>query len=236
MAAEIITSASNPRIKELARLPKDGRFLVEGFHLVEMAISAGAAEEIFTVKPYESKVRTTLVSPSVMDKICLSKTPEGIAAVCHLPDVHASTNRILLLDAVQDPGNVGTILRTALSFGFLRVYLGRGCADAANSKTIQASQGALFKLEIVRSADLVETARELKKAGFLLVGTDLKGAGKAESLPKEKGIALVLGNEGQGVAPSLLEECDERIRIPMSGIDSLNVSVAGGILMYLLRA
>jgi len=232
-----ITSLQNPHIKELALLkPEKGLFLVEGFHLVEMALGAKAALEILSLEPYEAAVPVTLVTPQIIAKLSSTKTPEGIIAVCRLPDTPAAeSRRALLLDGIQDPGNVGTLLRTALSFGFHSVYLSKGCANPLNSKALLASQGAIFKLALFPDCDLLEKMKELSAAGFFLVSTDLSTSVTLSSLPKKDKIALILGNEARGVSPEVNKASDVRVRLEMSGIDSLNVAVAGGILMYEMR-
>ncbi|MCI2111399.1 MAG: RNA methyltransferase [Bacilli bacterium] len=232
-----ITSLRNQRIKALAKLPnKGGLFLVEGFHLVEMALEEGCAEEIFSLEPYETAAPVTLVSREIIAKLAATKSPEGIVALCHRPQNDPfDTGRALVLDGVQDPGNVGTLLRTALSFGFRDAYLSNGSADPMNRKAVLASQGAIFRLHIVPHDDLIARIGTLKSEGYAIVSTDLKASSSLSSLPKKGKIALVLGSEGQGVSSPIQALADARVRLEMSGIDSLNVAVAGGILMYELR-
>jgi TrmH family RNA methyltransferase len=234
-----ITSPQNGRIKETAKLldNKGDRFLVEGFHLVEMALDAKMALEVFSIDDFKASVPVTLVSEDVIKKLSFTKSPEGIVAVCAKPSQKPlSSSRLLVLDAVQDPGNVGTLLRTALSFGFTDVILGEGSSDVYNSKALLASQGAIFKLNIIQGAKLPESLPALKKQGYEIVATDLRTDYVLSSLPRETKMALILGNEARGVDPKALALSDYRLRLEMSGIDSLNVAVAGGILMYELKA
>jgi len=232
-----ITSLQNPHIKELVLLrPEKALFLVEGFHLVKMALEAGAALEILSLEPFQAAVPVTLVTPQIIQKLSSTKTPEGIVALCRMPSSPTiESSRALFLDGIQDPGNVGTLLRTALSFGFQNVYLSKGCANPLNSKTLLASQGAIFKLALFPDCDLPAKMRELSAAGFFLVSTDLATSVTLSSLPKKDKIALILGNEARGVSQEVQGASDVRVRLEMSGIDSLNVAVAGGILMYELR-
>jgi TrmH family RNA methyltransferase len=139
---------------------------------------------------------------------------------------------VLVLDGVQDPGNVGTLLRTALSFGFMDVVLGQGSADLYNNKTLMASQGSLFKLNVLSNINLVEALPIYKKDGYFILSTDLKTETTLSNFAKPQKLVLILGNEGQGVSPAVQSLADERIRLEMSNIDSLNVAIAGGILMY----
>jgi TrmH family RNA methyltransferase len=142
----------------------------------------------------------------------------------------------LYLDDVRDPGNVGTLLRTALAFGFHDVVLSRSSAEAYASKVLLASQGAIFSLNLKESEQTPEEdIRDLKARGYRVVVTDLKAALPPEEIKTlDAPLALVLGNEARGVDPEVVALADQAVRIPMSGIDSLNVAIAGGILMYLL--
>jgi RNA methyltransferase, TrmH family len=237
--SEFIQSKDNSKVKE-AYKAKDGkgeRFLVEGFHLVEMALSSGVVEAIFTLKDYPSMVPTYLVTPEIIAKLSSTITPEGIVALCHkVPSKTPEGSRLLYLDEVRDPGNVGTLLRTALAFGFKDVILSKGSAEAYASKVLLASQGAVFALNFAESKqEPKDDISALKARGYRIIVTDLKAAVPPEEIKTlDQKICLVLGNEARGVDPALLSLADQAVRIPMSGIDSLNVAIAGGILLYLL--
>jgi TrmH family RNA methyltransferase len=236
---EMITSKDNSKIKE-AYKAKDGKgekFLIEGFHLLEMALKAQAVETIFTLKDYPSSVPTFQVTPEIIAKLSSTVSPEGIVALCHkIPAKAPSSPRLLFLDEVRDPGNVGTLLRTALAFGFEDVILSKGSAEAYSSKVLLASQGALFSLNLLESEKTPEEeVRSLKERGYRIIVTSLKASVPPEEIKTlDSPLALVLGNEAHGVAPAVLALADQSVRIPMGGIDSLNVAVAGGILLYLL--
>lgn len=237
---ERIASRSNARIKELCALKKGDSpfFLVEGYHLVEMASASHSLLEVFSVKPYSGKEKCTLISQDVLQKLCASKTPEGIVGLCKKKEAKGlSSPRVLLLDRVQDPGNVGTLLRTALAFGFQDVISLKGTAGFYSGKVIASSQGAIFPLNLQEGKSEEEAVEELKKQGYFLLGSALENAVDYHSLPPmgEK-ICLILGNEGRGMSPYLLSHSGCNAYIPISGIDSLNVGVAGGILMEKLRA
>ena len=237
---ERIASRSNPRIKELCALRKGDSplFLVEGFHLVEMASSSSCLLEVYSLKPYSGAKKCTLISPEVLQKLCLSKTPEGIVGVCKKKQSkELSSPRVLLLDRVQDPGNVGTLLRTALAFSFKDVISLSGTASFYSNKVVASSQGALFRLNLQEGKGEEEAVEELKKQGYFLLGSALEDATDFHSLPflGEK-VCLILGNEGRGMSPYLLSHSDRNAYIPIQGIDSLNVGVAGGILMEKLRS
>ncbi len=236
---ETIVSRNNAKIKEAVAL-KNGKgdyFLVEGFHMVEMALESNAAAAIFSLKPYPSKARNYLVTPAVLDKLVSSRTPEGIVAVCKKKEAKPiSSTRVLILDAVADPGNVGTLFRSALAFGFKDIILGEKCASAYSEKTLMASQGAIFALNLVKSNDLIGSISSLHQHGYQVFGTALKSSFYLDGAPKEiSKLAIILGNEGKGVREEVLKTTDHNIRIEMAGIDSLNVAMAGSILMYSFR-
>lgn len=234
---DIITSKDNAKVKE-AYKNKDGKgesFLIEGFHGVSMALEHGDVIAVFSEKPFPCSAPVYLVTEDVLRKLASTPHPEGIIAFCRkktpLPFL---SERLLFLDHIADPGNVGTLLRSALSFGFHDVLLSEGCAEAYSNKVLSSSQGAIFSLN-VRQSDVssLEEALLLQKDGYRLLATDLKGAVPPETVDPKGKIALILGNEARGVTPDVLLASETRIRIPMAGIDSLNVGVAGGILMYL---
>lgn len=236
--SELITSKDNKRIKAAVSYlyGKGDCFLVEGFHLVEMAIESGLALSIFTLKDYKSNVPTYIVTEQILKKLTTTKNPEGIVALCRKKDFNPNLGKkVLYLDEVGDPGNVGTLLRTALAFGYKDVILGKGSAGVYTPKTLMASQGAIFKLNIKESKDLgINEINTLKNNGYYIMATDLK----ASVPPKEvdvnnKNFVLVMGNEARGVNKAIIDASDIRVRLEMSEIDSLNVGVAGGILMYL---
>ncbi len=231
-----IDSPSNQRIKDLCRL-KDGKgetFLVEGFHMAEEALKAKAALEVYALKPYKCDVPLTLVSESVLKKLASSVTPEGIVVLCQKKKAEKpSSGRVLVLDEVRDPGNVGTLLRTALCFGYRDVVLMSGTASAYSYKTLSASQGSIFHLNVIDGVKK-EALKEILD-GYFVIATDLKGEAMEENLISKEKIALILGNEARGVSRELLDLSDFRCRISMEGLDSLNVAVAGGIAMHAYR-
>ena len=238
---ERIVSRNNPKvIAALAKSKgKSDFFLVEGYHLVEMAIASKMAVEIYSLDRYypEANIPQYSVSLPVIEKMASSKTPEGIVALCK-KKADASFDMdgdIIYLDDVQDPGNVGTLLRSALSFGCRNVYLSKRTAYAYSHKVLMASQGAIFKLnvEISDNDDVLDDVNRLRDLGYFLISTDLKDATQLREVKTlDRKFALILGNEGKGVDPRINKMSDMRIKIEMDGIDSLNVGVAGGILMY----
>ena len=239
---ERIVSAQNERIRKLTKLhqKKDrdasGLFLVEGEHLIQEALKAGIVREIFYDEdcPFPF-VPATCVSAPVLAKLSGNVSAAHWIAVCAQPDLTCEQpQRVLMLDGVQDPGNLGTLIRTAVSFGFDEVLCSAGCADFYNDKTVRSTQGALFHLP-VRRLDLAAAAGQLQAEGFLIVATSLQESRTMREIPASAKIALVLGNEGQGVSKEMLAAADACVRIEMRGFESLNVAVAGGILMYHFR-
>lgn len=244
MKERIVSRNNKVILKTIALSKKSGDyFLAEGFHMVEMALENGYVLSLFSTSPscLSPSIPSYLVSEEVLSKLASAKSPEGVVALCKKKEKTLSKEGPLLyLDRVQDPGNVGTLLRSALSFGFLDVLCSKGTASPYAQKALMASQGALFKLRVVQSfeASSLLDVQELKKQGYFLLSTDLKGADPLSRLDLKaipSPFALILGNEGQGVSKEINELADKRLKIEMDGIDSLNVGVAGGILMYHLR-
>ncbi|HBM99848.1 MAG TPA: RNA methyltransferase [Firmicutes bacterium] len=238
--SEFLSSKDNKKIKE-ALSCRDGKgdfFLVEGFHMVEMAVEKASAVRIFSLKEYPHKnIEFYLTNETIIKRLSFSKTPEGIVALCEKKrEERPFSEAIVYLDELQDPGNVGTILRTCLAFGYRDVFLSKGCASAYSPKTLSSSQGAIFKLNIKEGNSVPEEdILSLKEKGYKILATDLKSSFPLKELSIEKPYVLVLGNEGKGVNPRILSLSDKKVRIEMEGIDSLNVGVAAGILLYELK-
>lgn len=228
----IITSKQNPKIKALVALkakPKD-ELLIEGKHLIEMAIDANLVTEIFSVEKLNYDVPMTLITPEIAEKLSGKVTTDGVFALIKKPYLKVNKNKHLLyLDEVGDPGNLGTILRTALAFDFGAVLLSEGSVNAYNEKVLSAAQGAHFLLPIKKSS--LDELIALKKDGYKVVATTLNDAITIEEVKASK-LVLVLGNEARGVSKDVLKIADYNVKIPMQHIDSLNVAVAGAILMY----
>lgn len=183
-----------------------------------------------------------LVTDSILTTLSKTPAPQGIIAVIKQPrqtiqglltkDVHRALPHLLLLDNVQDPGNVGTMIRTAEAAGFKGIVLGEGSADLYNDKTIRATQGALFQLPIIR-ANLENLLPALHDAGYESWVTTLEKATFYRELARPNKCALIMGNEGQGVDLKLQKMASKKVKIPMLGqAESLNVGIAAGILIY----
>ncbi|ASS88668.1 RNA methyltransferase [Geobacillus lituanicus] len=245
-----IESPKNARVKQWKKLlTKKGRdetglFLLEGFHLVEEAVKSRAplvelmVDERTAIPPgWDVSVPVVIVTEAVMKAISSTETPQGIAAVCRqLPAELEGVKTALLIDAVQDPGNLGTMIRTADAAGIDAVILGEGCADVYNPKVVRATQGSLFHLPVVKG-DLAQWIARFKERGIPVYGTALENAVDYRTVPPSSSFALLVGNEGSGVRREWLEMTTETIYIPIYGqAESLNVAVAAGILLYSLQA
>lgn len=228
-----ISSVQNPLIKQMAKLHQKkyrdemNLFIVEGYHLYEEALQVGNVKQVFTTDESIIGDHVVYVSYSVLQKLTQTKEPQPILTVCHKLKPRPVAGNILLLDHIQDPGNVGTLLRSALAFGFTTVVLDQ-TADVYNDKVLRSTQGAIFKLNII------ETDIELfmgEHPDYIYYGTEMFGT----PLPLIKPfglIGLILGNEGSGVNKELLSRTHKNITIPMQETESLNVGVAGSIIMY----
>lgn len=239
---EKIVSLDNAQVKKWNKLHQKkerdatGRFLIEGEHLIQEAIKYNAVELVLyeTTCPF-SNFKKQEVSKAILNKLSSNPSGADYIAICHLPEVPITKKeRILLLDCIQDPGNLGTLIRTAKSFCFDAIYCSLDTCDCKNEKVIRSTQGALFQIPI-RYVDLPTCIKELQQEGIYCLATSLQDAKEMQAIePKEK-MAFILGNEGNGVSQEVLELADVKLRIEMSGFESLNVAVAGGILMYQYR-
>jgi TrmH family RNA methyltransferase len=247
VAPKHIASKDNRRIKDLKKLQqkkyrrKQDLFLIEGAHLVEEALNHGQkvqtliALEDYDYSPYAAAdMEVITVAPGVMKLLSSLETPPGIMAAVSYRKPSSEGRRVLLLDGIQDPGNLGTLLRTADAFGFERVILSPDTVDAFSDKVLRSAQGSTFHIEIA-VADAVQSVREFDGT---VLGTSLEGASSLEQLELPEGpLMIVLGNEGRGVSEEVLSNVDVRMKIEMPGqSESLNVAIAGGIIMHHFKA
>lgn len=236
----MITSIHNKTIKELMKLKqkkyRDQYYLVESMHLVEEAVRVHQADLIISTTPVDLGVENLIVSQEVMEKLAFTKTPQPIMARCRVQKNNELRlgKRYLLLDDLQDPGNIGTLVRTALAFGIDQVILSKQCVDLYNDKLLRAMQGAHFHISCIYR-DLQEVIPLLKQNGVSVIGSALENAQPIDTLMKTDQMAFILGNEGNGMNKEVLSLCDDIAYIPISTIESLNVAVAGSIMMYHFR-
>ena len=241
----IITSKANSVVKNAKKLHqkkyRKSAYLIEGWHLFEEAVQAGVTiKKIFALESYRDQLaafpQTVWVSEEILLDLADTQTPQGIVAVIQkeevgLPDF--SQGKFLFLEDVQDPGNVGTMIRTADAAGFTGVIVSDKSADIYSLKTLRSMQGSHFHLPIYRMslASFVEGA---KKTAMPILATTLSKESKdyRELSPLED-FVLVMGNEGQGISSVMAESADQLVHIGMKGrAESLNVAVAAGILMF----
>ena len=230
-----IESRQNQKIKDLVKLsqPKFSKemklFKIEGFHALEMAKESRVLVSVFATKEIRDlDVPQYLVSKDIMESISYAKSPQGVICVCkYIEEKPIHSGKVLLLDNVSDPGNLGTILRTALAFGYNDVILRGGCSQY-NEKVLQSTQGAIFGLNILNSFN------EKVIKDYEVIATEIKGSVDLSTVGKIGKHVLVLGNEAHGVSKELLDLATKRVRIDIKNIESLNVAVAGAIAMYQL--
>lgn len=229
----MITSLTNEKMKEYAKLNQakyrneSGLFIVEGPHLVEEARLANVLVEVITTDPH---VIGTLVSEAVMKKLSNTVHPVKVLGVCKINRKNEIKSKVLVLDGVSDPTNLGTLLRSAIAFGFETVFLSNGCVDSYNDKVIRGSQGAIFKANIIKG-DIVEFLAKLRNT-HLILGTNVRVGEDVVNVEIKPNLALILGNEARGMSEDAYKLTHKNLFIKMHNTESLNVSVAGSILMY----
>lgn len=248
-----IESTQNSLVKHWKKLvttrkerDKFTEFLVEGFHLTEEALKKKELIKSLIVREgvdipagwNVDDVPMYSVTAAVAKEISETEHSQGIFAHCAQPefseDDHQQWTKLLLIDAVQDPGNIGTMIRTASASGIDAVVLGKGCADPFNPKTVRSAQGSHFQIPVVRG-ELEEWTTQLKERNIPLFGTALINSTPVHEVEIQEAFALIVGNEGSGVDPVLLQKTDRNLMVPLYGeAESLNVAVATGILLYSL--
>lgn len=253
MSMKQISSKNNPIIKELKSLQQkkyrkeSGLFLIEGFRLVYDAVKNGQMPETLIIQDDKSEKFTNLISlcenkceiilvpETIIDILAMTDSPEGVLATVKIPesaDECLDNKLVLVLDGVQDPGNLGTIIRTANSAGVKGIYMLGNNVDVYNPKVVRSAMGAIFFVKIHYFANAVDLFSHLRQNGYSICVTTLSDT-DYYTLDLPKKIALVMGNEGNGVSNESIENADHLITLPMdSKAESLNVAVCTGILVY----
>ena len=227
-----IDSLSNTKVKNWNKLKEKkyrdetGLFLVEGDHLIKEALKKQIV--VSTIGLNETYDYT--VNPEILKKLSSQKSgTKEIAIVKKIEEKKVDGDKILILDNIQDPGNLGTIIRSAVAFNISTIILSDDCVDLYNDKVIRSSEGMIFNINIVRKK-LIEIIPKIKENGYTVYATTVNGKGYFENDSK---IALVIGNEGNGIKEDILNLCDKNITIKMNKeCESLNAGVAASILMY----
>ncbi len=233
-----ILSKNNQKIKDACALrmkkvrQEKGLFLMEGIKNLDMALRFGRVKQIFTsigLPKLKQEIECYKVSDEILKKLSCSENPEGVVFVCEQlsPKKEAKEyHKIIYLDQINDPGNLGTILRTAVAFNYDAVILSKSSVDLYNEKVVAASKGALFLIDAFYD-DISKYAK-----GHVVIASALDNAISLSECKKPHDFILVLGNESHGVSVELLDTADQIVKIDMNdSIDSLNVAVAAGILM-----
>jgi TrmH family RNA methyltransferase len=243
----IITSKSNNLIKKTKKLlqkkHRKNSYLIEGWHLFEEAQKSGATFlNIFVIESladhFTDSSQIVLVSPEVLKELADSPTPQGIVAEVEMKNknvIDLTQGRYLILEDVQDPGNVGTMIRTADAAGLDGVIISNKTADIYNQKTLRSMQGSHFHLPIWRM-DILSACEKLQELSVPVIATTLsQDSIDYRQIKEQKYFALVMGNEGQGISEEMVEKADILAHIVMPGqAESLNVAVAAGIVIFRL--
>lgn len=247
---EHITSLKNPKVtawkalKDRKGRRESGCFLVEGRKMVEEALlSAFPVEALLLADNFPAESMPILAAkPSlpvyllpehVLAAVCDTKTPQGIAAVVRMQQQTALGRHIVVLDGVQDPGNVGTIIRTADAAGLSGVLMSAQCADVFSPKVLRATMGSIFRMGIAVAEDLPGQLMALRQEGYSVISSQLDGEPFYERQAVGEKFALVIGNEGNGVSEAVSQTATHRVRLPMrGGAESLNAAIAAAIMMY----
>lgn len=249
----MITSAQNKIVKEVKKLKnKKGRenadlFIIEGERFVKgIPFDIEILYYIFSEKfskacdtDIYNRAEIHIVSEDIILKISDTVNPQGVMAICKIKkynfqDIKIKENMLfLLLDRVMDPGNLGTIIRSADALGVSAIFLSNGCADIYNSKVLRSTMGSLFNLPIFENCNFDDLIYDLKSKNFNIISSNLKGGKSPYNIDFNKNTVIIIGNEANGVLDKYLKVSDEFVKIPMIGaVESINVSIASSILFY----
>ena len=235
----LYTSTENSKIKEIKKLytkkyrDESNLFIVEGEHLVEEAHKNNMLEEALILEDYDYEYSNkNYVSLNVMKYISELDSVPKIIGICKKMNEKELGNKMLVLDEIQDPGNLGTIIRSGVAFNVDTIVLSKNSVDVYNPKVIRATQGMIFNINII-ICDLESFIPELKNNGYKIYGTRVDNGKNIKNIEKIEKTCIIMGNEGKGVSKSILDMCDEYIYIDMNAsCESLNVAVATSIILY----
>lgn len=249
----MIESNSNKKIKELAALQRSkkertqaGLFVLEGDRIIRDAILTRKelVDNVYVSASYASAKglpvdNAVIVADSVLSHVCDTVTDQGILAtvrqepLLRSEDELMQKDRILVLEDIQDPGNLGTIVRTAEAAGIEAVIMSSGTVDIFSPKVVRSTMGSLLRVPFTYSRDILETVKSLRESGHTVYAAHLKGASDMRKTPFDPRRAIIIGNEGRGISEPVALLADKRVFIPMQGeVESLNAAVAAAILMY----
>ena len=244
---EQITSVQNNKIKNANKLKKKrdrdktGQALIEGIHLIDEAYQSGIViKQLFVIEPNRTDEalidyaeETYEINMKVAESLSGTITPQGFFAVIEKPEYDINqAKQVLLIDRIQDPGNLGTLIRTSDAAGIDLIVMEKGTADPYQDKVLRASQGSVFHIPVI-TTDLKTFITDFNGPVY---GTALENAQPYKEVASQDTFALLLGNEGEGVNKALLNETTQNLTIPIYGkAESLNVAIAGSILLYHLK-
>lgn len=255
-----ISSKENERVRHIAKLKSKkfrdihDEYIIEGFKLIKQALETGAEIlSVFVTREYtisqekewteimnfNPSVEVFVLSGSLFSGISENISPTGILAVVQKKNNQMNqldfetASKVVIMDKVRDPGNMGTLIRTADAAGYDLIICSKECADLYNPKTIRSTVGSIFNIPIITDADLMEILKVLKDNGFAVIGSSLDAKVYYNEITDVQKFALIFGNEGSGISPEVISQATLNVKIPMMGrAESLNVAVAAGILMY----
>lgn len=238
-----IESLQNPKVKEWVKLKEkknrdaSGLFLIEGDHLLNEAMVKGVVKEIIspdTLFNFEG-IPFYEVSTAIMKKLSNQVSGTNVICVCKKLEEKEINGNVCLLDNIQDPGNLGTIIRSAVAFNIDTIIVSPDTVDLYNDKVIRSSEGMLFHINIIKK-DLEIAINELKNKDYKIYGTNIEKGTSLKDINFNSKSAIIIGNEGNGVKKALQDKCDSLIYIPISrACESLNAGVATSIIMYELN-
>lgn len=240
----VVTSMDNEKVKKFKKLQKKkyrdeyDQYIIEGLHLIYEAYKTGCIQELILMEGTEvplPPIPYTYYSKEIMKKISTMDTPSTVMALCNRFSRDAiKGDRILILDGIQDPGNLGTIIRSAVAFNIETIILTENTVDLYNPKVLRATQGMFYHINIINMAGM-DVMMLLQNLGIPVYGTKVTGGVDVRELSKEEKekFALVMGNEGNGVRDEISDMCTKNLYITMNkAVESLNVGIAASILLY----
>lgn len=237
----VITSLNNEHIKEINKLKEKkyrdltNTFLIEGEHLVQEALKKNLIKELIILEGenfYCPNVVNTYVNKDVMKKLSSMDSYPSVIGICNKKQEEKIGNKILILDDIQDPGNLGTMIRSSVAFNIDTIILSPKTVDLYNPKVIRSTQGMLFHINIVVK-ELEDIITTLKKDNYKIYGTKVDNGTDVKNIVPTDKYALIIGNEGNGMSEIVSDLCDEYLYIKMNdSVESLNAGVAASILLY----
>ena len=234
----LITSLENSKIKDLKKLKTkkyrdiENKFIIEGEHLINEAYNEGLLEEIYVLEATNLNYNVPIyyVTKEILKEVTSLDNP-NIIGVARKKVETSVGDRLVILDDIQDPGNLGTIIRSSLAFNIDTIVLSNNSVDLYNDKVIRATQGMIFKINVIRK-DILEFTQSIKN-DYYIYGTKVNGGNSLKMIEKRKKFAIIMGNEGKGMSSTLDSLCNEFIYIDMNTkCESLNVGVATSIILY----